>query len=338
MQIRTYPRRICFMRWLMMLTCGAVASAVSAATPEASFDLDGKHYEIVNGTLFEGAVGDAQNRVQEVYDPNFYAKSYGQEGGKLMRLGDNGEKFPVMMSVDENFDQTRSIADLIGLQHGWTEFTLLAPATPTPPAYSELRQRILHGQAGFIDNRVEPSTLRAHSGTTSLRTYSVSAGAGMQLTKASMTSALMHFKKGDDFWYSAWYFLEKGHPWSIVDLESTYLDQGGGMRLMFTDDLHPYFELKWPSRPMYRPVAGNTTVLPSGVWTRIQVHFFLSEGDDGVAQLWIDGNKVIDAKGQTLPVAKIVFDSLEIGMTSNPPRTETILFVDDVQASHQPLP
>ena len=330
----TFRTKLMVVGWLVMIASGT-AGAAGSHVPEASFDLDGSHYDVIDGMLFEGPSGSAQKAVQRVYDPEFYAKHFAQDGNQLVRFGSDGQKYPVISELNETFENTQSIVDLIGLERGWTDFTVLTPATPSAGEYSALRQRILQGKSEFLDNRVEPSRERAHSGATPLRTYSVASKGDMQLTKASLGSSLFHFKKGEHFWYSAWYFLEKGRPWSLVDLESTFLDQGGGMRLMLTDDLRPFFQLKWPSHPEYRAQAQDDTVLRPGVWTPIKVHFLLSEGADGVAQLWIDDHLIIDAKGQTLPVAKIVYDSLEVGITANPPETETVLFIDDIKASHE---
>jgi len=316
----------------------AQAAPVAVGPSEAVFNIDGKRYEIFNGGMYEMPAGSsAKVFVQQIYDPDYYAKNYTTENGKTYRQGADGEKYPVVDKVDEGFEGTKVIRDLVNLQHGWNEFTLLSPGAPTVDAYARLRQRILRGEADFIDNRVEPSTKRAHSGTTSLATYAVTASGSTPVTKASLTNQLVMFKKGDDFWYSAWYYLEQGRPWSIVDLKSSYLDQRGGMRLMFTDDLRPYFQLKWPNRIEYKPSPKSTATLRRGQWTQVKVHFFLSEGADGRAELWLDGVKVIDGRGQTLPVAKVLLDSLEIGITSNPPAVSTLMYVDDIVMSHQPI-
>ena len=29
----------------------------------------------------------------------------------------------------------------------------------------------------------------------------------------------MYFKSGEDIWFSAWYFIEKGRPTSLIDFE-----------------------------------------------------------------------------------------------------------------------
>lgn len=314
---------------------GGGGAMAAPSAPDATFDLDGVHYDVRDGMLYQGPTGGVQQEVQRVYDPDFYAKNFGRDGDRVVRIGANGERYPVKMDIDEGFENAPTIATLVGIDRGWTDFTLLGPAARSPADYSKLRQRILSGKGDFIDNRVEPSTIHAHLGHAALRTSGVAAN--MQVSKASLTSGLVHYRKGDDFWYSAWYFLEKGRPWSLVDLESSFLDQGGGMRLMLTDDLRPYFQLKWPSRPEYRTNPGNNVTLKSGVWTHIKIHFLLSEGSDGRSQLWVDDNLVIDAHGVNLPVSKIVYDSLEIGLTSIPPSTETILYVDDVKVSHDEL-
>ncbi len=343
-QLRNHHKNQAVVLALLVVLTGTWVAADAQTTspttgsPEAVFDIDGKHYEIHGGAMYEGSPGsNSKTLVQWVYDPDYYAKSYVSEGGKTYLRGADGERYPVMLGVDEGFEGTKSIRDLVNLQHGWNELTLLSPGAPSPNAYVLLRQRLLKGQADFIDNRVEPSTKRAHTGNTSLLTHAVKASNGMPVTKASLTNQLVMFKKGDDFWFSGWYYLEQGRPWSIVDIKSSFLDQRGGMRLMFTDDLRPYFQLKWPTRVEYHPSLNSTAVLRQGMWTSIRVHFFLSEGTDGRAELWLNGVKVIDGRGQTLPLAKVVLDSFEIGLTANSPQIDTLMYLDDIVLSHQPI-
>ena len=61
------------------------------------------------------------------------------------------------------------------------------------------------------------------------------------------------------------------------------------------------------------------------------MHLRLSEKQDGVVELWQDGVKVVDARGQTLPLAGTIYDDLEVGIGAHSfgPGT-AVLYVDDV--------
>ncbi|MFV2067868.1 MAG: heparin lyase I family protein, partial [Pirellulales bacterium] len=181
--------------------------------------------------------------------------------------------------------------------------------------------------------RVEPSAERSHGGEQALRLYAVSPSRKMSLTKASLDTELLHFIKGDHFWFSGWFFLEKGRPTTIMDLECSYIEKSPGMRVLFTEEMRPYLELKWMSKPTYRPQRSLNVVLPRRRWVHVKVHLLLSEGNDGEAELWLDGMKVIEGKGQTLPISGAVYDRLQVGITANPKETTTVLYVDDVMVS-----
>jgi len=96
-------------------------------------------------------------------------------------------------------------------------------------------------------------------------------------------------------------------------------------------------ELKWLEKPTFKPPKDLDVTFPRNKWVHVKVHFFLSEKADGVAELWLDGKKVIEGKGQTLPFDGVVYDRLEVGISANPKKTTTVLFVDDVTVSDSPL-
>ena len=64
----------------------------------------------------------------------------------------------------------------------------------------------------------------------------------------------------------------------------------------------------------------------------------LSEQTDGVVELWQDGAKIVDRRGQTLPLSHTIYNSLEVGISAHSigPQPAT-LYVDDVSISGQPL-
>ena len=69
----------------------------------------------------------------------------------------------------------------------------------------------------------------------------------------------------------------------------------------------------------------------------------LSEKEDGVVELWQDGTRIVDARGQTLPLAHSIYNSLEVGISARSISVHSIgplpatLYVDDVSISNQPL-
>jgi hypothetical protein len=52
--------------------------------------------------------------------------------------------------------------------------------------------------------------------------------------------------------------------------------------------------------------------------------------------MWLDGRQVIGADGPTLPLADILYDRLEIGITANESTTSEV-FVDDMKVDRQPV-
>jgi len=346
-QSRRLLSRLSRMTWLALL-CGAPLSQVScqrdsqenvqapAGSPVvATAKIDGKLYEVIHGVAYEVDL-DSGSRTfaKRLYDPDFYETNYQTIDGTVYRVNTgDGKMYAVRTSLSDDFENATTVHDLIGIEREWTSLTLQGPGAPTVPDYVKLRQQILKREGDFLDNRVEPSAERAHRGKKSLRVYAVPASRKMPLTKSSLDTELLHFVKGDHFWFSGWFFLEQGRPTTIVDLECSFVDQGPGMRVLFTEQLRPYMELKWMDKPTFKPQKNSDVVFPRSRWVHVKVHWYLSEREDGVAQLWFDGKKVIDEQGQTLPFDGVVYDRLEIGISANPKGTTTVLFVDDVTVS-----
>ena len=153
----------------------------------------------------------------------------------------------------------------------------------------------------------------------------------MVTCKSSMSSETLHFRKGDHFWFSGWFFFEKGMPTTIMDLESTWLDKHSGIRILFSKTGNPSVELKALGKPMWR---NRDVEVPRKQWVHVKAHFLLDE-KDGIIELWLDDQLVIDDNGQTLPLADTVLNSLEVGISAT--SEETILFLDDLQVSDSPL-
>ena len=334
------------MRWLaaaVLLIALAVVALIAMsrsgepAPPAAdlervALEVEGKRIAILDGVAY---LYDRDAKKWEFFKrlmaQGWFAKNYAVEGDRVFRIADDGRKIEVSRHFKSGFEDAATIHDLIGEQPGWTAFTLQSPKTPTVQDYVDLRNRILKTGAGFLDNIVEPSTAKFHGGKAALRTKSVARSKDMDCAKASLQTELIHFKKGDDYWYSAWYFIEDHAPFTLMDLECTWIEGHAGIRIT-TSQAGLGFELKFPPKPHFRPT--NPTPIPLGKWFHVVAHVKLDE-KDGLCELWQDGVKVCEGKGQTLPLADTICNSLEVGISAT--EVECTMWVDDVEVSDKEL-
>jgi len=274
----------------------------------------------------------ALNFVNEPYETGFYEKNFELESGVIYRKdSETGQRYSVLRHFGDGFENVTTINDLIGVERGWTNFTLQSPEAPTVADYTKLAHQILIGEGDFLDNRVEPSTEQAHSGQQSLRTLAV-APEHSSICKASLHSTLLYFVKGDHVWFSAWYYFEKvGEFNTLMDLESTFVRNHPGMRIRLNQGYLDIELAKWVPNPMYRQPKENRIPFPLGQWVHLEAHFLLSDLENGIVQLWQDDELIIDVRGKTLPFAAAVYDDLEIGLSSHSFGPDAaILYVDDL--------
>jgi hypothetical protein len=281
------------------------------------------------------------NFISEPYDEGFYEKNFEVDNGVIYRIEiDTGERYPVLRYFSDGFENAATIRDLIGLERGWTQITLLSPEAATIPDFNNLANQILKGESNFLDNRIEPSSEQAHAGQQSLKALAVAPDSSMCCTKASLHTLLLHFVKGDNVWFSAWYYIEDvGEFITLMDLETTFVSGWPGMRIRLHKGYLEFEFAKWEPNYVYRQSEGEAIPVPIGRWVFIEAHLLLSDNDDGIIQLWQDGALIIDRRGQTLPFADAVYDSLEIGLSAHSSGPETaILYVDDliISAEHMP--
>ena len=313
--------------------------------PESEVEMtatdNGTTYKLCQGNLYRVIPWTGKwEYVKKIYDPDFYAKNYVELEGAVFRKADNGELVPMRKGFADDFEGTTRLADLLDRKRGWTSVTLQSPKAPTVKDYVKLRQRILTGESDFLDNRVEPSGEMMHGGKTALKAVSMSPNRGMVTAKASLSCELLHFVKGDDLWASIWCFVPKdsGMPSTVLDLETTWIDEHPGLRIFITDGKYAAVQLKSASHPYYRQPKGKEVRFPTGQWVHLKMHLTLSEKDDGVIELWQDGQKLIDTHGQTLVLACAIYNSLEIGISAyNEKDKPATLYVDDVSISDQPM-
>jgi len=333
---------------LFWAACSAVMRrpATIAPRPEAEVELTavetGTTYKVHGGNAYR--VDPRTHRwefVQRVYDPAFRATHYVERDGTIFRKSDDGTLVPVRRRFTDGFENADRLADLIGLERGWTSCSLQSPRARTVPEYVALRKRILKEGADFLDNRLEPSGSIAHGGTTALASFSMPPVRGMVTAKASLSTELLHFVKGDHVWISLWCLVPAhgGMPFTVLDLETTWIEQHPGIRVAIADGRHVCLQLKSLGNPYYRQTPGDEVSFPRDRWVRLRLHLSLTEADDGVIEVWQDERKIIDTRGRTLVLANAIYNSLEVGITAyNEQGRAATLYVDDVEISTAPLP
>lgn len=277
------------------------------------------------------------NFISEPYDKAFYEKSFDVENGVIYRMDDDGARYAVLRHFSDGFEDATTIRDLVSIERGWTQLTLLSPEAPTVAESNDLANRILLGESDYLDNRIEPSTEQAHTGQMSLKALAVAPDSGMSCTKASLHTLLLHFVEGDNIWFSAWYYIEEaGEFITLMDLESTFVRGWPGMRIRLQEGYLEFQFAKWEPNTVYRQPEGQRIPFPFNRWVLVEAHLLLSENDDGIIQLWQDDILIIDRRGQTLPFAEAVYDSLEIGLSAYSTGPETAnLYVDDLVISSE---
>jgi len=299
-------------------------------------EINGARYSFVDGDAYKyDANARTWSFAAHIYDPDLFAKNYVVKEGKVFRRDpSSGKLYAMSKRFEAGFEEAHNLRDLIGEKYGWTSTVLQSPQAPTLPDYVALRTGILTGKSDFRDNRVEPSTERAHSGKQALRAYSTAPTSTMQCSKALIESEMLHFVKGDDYWFSGWYFLQEGMPYTISDIKSGWLDGTPGLRLVLENGA-PQFELKWANKPRYKQPVPQPVLFPMHQWVHVQIHLKLSDQADGLNELWLDGRQIIRARGQNLPLADTIYNHLEVGITAN--LKEATVFVDDVKVADKPF-
>ena len=293
---------------------------------------DGQTCSILGGDAYlKDAGSQSWKFYRHLYDADFIKKNYVIENGIIYRFGDDGVKrYAMSRHFNADFENAATLQDLIGEKYHFTSVVLQSPAAPTVADYVKLRAAILKGERTFIDNRVEPSTEKAHFGKQALKAHAVAPSHGMQCAKALIESEFLHFVKGDDYWFSGWYFIAEGMPFSISDIKSSWIDETPGLRLRFEDGA-PQFELKWADKPVYKQSASKPVKFPLQRWVHVQIHLKLSDENDGLNELWVDGQQLIQAKGRNMPLPDAVYNHVEVGITAT--LQESTVFVDDVEVS-----
>lgn len=310
--------------------CGTVGLLDQFVTP------DGKQvyiYEDGKAYLLEG---EKCSFATQYFEPDFLQDNYIFRNDSVFIREDN-KAFPTKNNFLEDFESTPNftalfIKDISDTDLYWTDFTLLSPATPTVTEYVSLRQKILKGEADFIDNKLELADDPVNNTNQVMKFTSVSPSAEMVTSKASISSIINYFTTGSDLWFEADYYIESGLPFSLVDFESGYFEESPGPRIVIRkNELN--VENKFGAKINTLPTISSPIV--QGEWFSIKCHFKFSSKNDGVIEVWKNDIQVINTLGINLPLTIAVQNSIEVGITAS--SEATVLFVDNIRVSDKPF-
>lgn len=292
----------------------------------------GAKVEAGNGYVRE-AGGSAWSFVTRLYEPTWYEDAYEVTDCAVSRR-DGDRRFPVKRTHRDDFAGAGDFISLFGPERGWTGVTLQSPSTPTIPDYVALRKCLFERTCDYRDNRFD--LLEEPGRGRFVRSTAVAKGS-LVTSKASFESSLVYFIKGDVVTFRARVRVVSGVPYSFLDLESGFISESPGPRVIFsrgrsgTDPLHLAVELKFLDKPIFEPTQEQLRPFPLGEWVEVEVVLTLDDGPSGRMQIRQNGALVLDARGKTLPLPDTVLDSLELGISATD--VAAVLDLDDVEIS-----
>ncbi len=298
-------------------------------------DTEGRQIRVFeNGEAYYVKQGEC-NFADQFFEPGFYSKHYIEtDSGTLLIAGEN-QYFRPFASFIEDFDSYSEAIDLFITdinERGklFSAFTLQSPSTKTVEDYISLRNCILNSSCEFIDNRFDLVPDPSDPSNQVLRFFSVAPSADMVTAKSSISSTLVLFKQGDDFWFEARYFIEDVLPTTIADFESSFFEGSPGPRLIFKGN-HLAVENKFNEKITYKQPLNNEVVFPLNQWVKVKIH--LKYGlEEGIIQVWQDDQLIINELGQNMPLDIWIQDRIEVGLSAT--NYEGVLYLDDMRFSH----
>lgn len=318
-------KRVAGILMVLVAACSGLQSApLDRAAVRQSAVIDGTEYVVVGADLYE-VRGEEMVHVFAVYDPDEMNSTY-------RAIGDTWEAdtqlgwVEVIRTARHEFDDARALSDVV------TE-------SPTAPFHGVVIRdasgdRDLDYYAGsscVVAGECRPdSSISVRDGVV---TFEAAPESGIDVVKASAVNRLLYFVEGDDVWISGRFWFEEPLPYSVIDLESTWLHQHAGIRLVLSGDALAV-ELKWGEKPKWRQV--DPAAVPLGRWVDIIWHLSLDSNGRGVIEVWQDGQLVLSDIGQTLPLSDTVYDSLEIGISAHDNSEVTRLELDSYSFGADP--
>ncbi len=267
----------------------------------------------------------------QYFDPDFASDNYTTMGTDVFFKVDN-ELVPIKNDFQEDFETKSTLSNLFSTDISspdlfWTNMTLQSPATPEVEEYVALSKCILDGSCDFIDNKLEIVPSPTDSDNTVLKFTAIAPTANMVTSKTSISTILNYFVKGADLWFEADYYIISGKPFTLVDFETSYFEVSPGPRVVLRNNKLG-IENKFGAKLEY---PGNGPDVPVGAWFKLKVHLQFSSTDNGIIELWQDGEQVVNATGINLPTSNAIQNILEMGISATQEGCE--LLVDNMRIS-----
>lgn len=287
---------------------------------------------------------DGKAYIEDNNGCNFYVQYFNPGYDSIYVFTDSGiyintedGPFPVSNNFFEDFENYEQFIDIITMSITdtnlyWNSFTLQSPLAPEIQDYVDLRNCILAGTCGFLDNTIQIITDPTNDLNKVIQFYSVASTGNMITAKCSIDKQSNYFVKGMNLWYEAKYYIVNGMPYSLVDFENSYFDQSPGPRVVIEDNKLA-IENKFAEKITYYPTSG--LAVPTNQWFTVKVHFYLSDEQDGIIEMWQDGNLILSTTGINIPLSISIQNSLELGISATD--IGATLLVDDVRLSEFPF-
>ncbi len=330
----------------LLLGCGKdSAEEITEALPEASTpcsqegllefftDPEGNRIFIYgNGETFLEKDGKCQFELQ-YFDPSFIETNYETNASGTFLL-DDGDLIAIKNDFLEDFESKNDFKDLFALEATdpdlfWTNLTLQSPQAKSVSEYVALSQCLLAGACDFLDNRVDMVPDPSDGENLVVQFTSEAPTLDMVTAKCSLSSLLTYFEKGSDIWYEADYFIVEGMPYSIVDFESSFFEFSPGPRVVISGGKLA-FNNKFGAKNQYE--SNSDTTVPVGEWFTVKVHLRFSNTQDGILELWQNGEQLIGTTGINLQTSNALQNILEVGISAT--SDATTLLMDNIRISN----
>lgn len=307
------------------------ASCTTEGLLENFVDNNGNDIHIYeDGKLYVNNNGTCEFQFQ-YFEPNFESQNYTTNASGTF-LNNDSELIAVKNSFLEDFEKSNFIdlfsSDINDPNLFWTSFTLQSPQAKTVPEYVALSKCILEETCDFLDNRITLVEDPTDSANKVLEFNSVAPTADMVVSKCSMSSVLGYFKKGDDLWFEAEYYIKDGIPFTLVDFENSYFEGSPGPRVVIRNNKLE-LENKFGAKLQFKP--NSAPDITGATWFTVKVHLQFSNTEEGILELWQDGVKIVSATGINLPTSNAIQNVLEVGISAT--NTNTVLLIDNLRIS-----
>lgn len=180
-------------------------------------------------------------------------------------------------------------------------------------------------------NRIEIDGENVHSGENSLKLWAEKSKE--TVSKSDVIREGIAFKRGDDLWFSGYFYIPEGTDTRgvfLLDFEDSKLYQGPGRRFYIQEGEKLASDQKgFPKRETFR----SASPIIKNKWFNLKVHMFLSYGADGKLEVWQAGIKIIEGNGPNLPSSSSIYDRMQIGITANQDLYDQIIYIDDIIVS-----